>query len=47
MPLVRVRRDGKVVGYRWGKGGKLYKKKEDALKQGRSHPKGTYKKKGK
>ena len=36
MPLVRVRKNGKIVGSQWGKSGKVYKTKKDALRQGRA-----------
>lgn len=36
MPVHAVYKDGKLIGYRWGSTGKLYKKKEDAEKQGRA-----------
>lgn len=36
MPIQKVMKNGKVVGYKWGEKGKVYKKKEDAEKQGRA-----------
>ena len=36
MPVHVVYQDGKLIGYRWGSTGKIYKKKEDAEKQGRA-----------
>jgi hypothetical protein len=39
MPVHKVRRKGRAVGYRWGKAGKLYKgkgAKQKALKQARA-----------
>lgn len=39
MPVEVVRKDGKIVGYRWGKHGKLYTGKgarSKAAKQGRA-----------
>ena len=34
MPVQKVIKNGKVIGYKWGEKGKVYKKKEDAEKQG-------------
>jgi hypothetical protein len=34
MPTRPVRRKGKIVGYKWGKHGKIYKTKKQANKQG-------------
>ena len=34
MPVQKVIKNGKVVGYKWGEKGKVYKKKEDVEKQG-------------
>lgn len=36
MPVQKVIKDGKVIGYRWGNKGKVYRKREDAEKQGRA-----------
>lgn len=36
MPVHAVYQSGKLIGWRWGKTGKLYKKKEDAEKQERA-----------
>lgn len=37
MPVVAVRSaGGKIIGYRWGKSGKLYKTKAEAEEQGRA-----------
>lgn len=36
MPVHRVTKDGKTVGYRWGTSGKLYPTKEQAAQQGRA-----------
>lgn len=36
MPVHEVKKDGKVVGYQYGKSGKVYKSKADAEKQGRA-----------
>jgi hypothetical protein len=39
MPVEAVRLKGKIIGYRWGKSGKLYKgkgAKDKAAKQGRA-----------
>lgn len=37
MPVHEVRnKNNKIVGYRWGQSGKLYRKKEDAERQGRA-----------
>lgn len=37
MPVVAVRTSGgKILGYRWGKSGKIYKTKAEAEAQGRA-----------
>jgi len=36
MPVHRVYKDGKLVGYQWGSSGKVYKKRSDAEKQARA-----------
>jgi len=37
MPVHEVRnKSGKIIGYRYGQTGKLYKKREDAEKQARA-----------
>lgn len=36
MPVEKVYKDGKMIGYRWGKRGKIYKRKKDAERQGRA-----------
>ena len=37
MPVVAVRSaGGKIIGYRWGSKGKIYKTPEEAEKQGRA-----------
>ena len=37
MPVVAVRSaGGKIIGYRWGKSGKLYKTKAEAEEQGKA-----------
>lgn len=36
MPVHAVYQDGKLIGYRWGSTGKIYKRKEDAERQGRA-----------
>ena len=37
MPVKEVRNSsGKTIGYRWGSSGKIYRKREDAEKQGRA-----------
>tara|TARA_Y100001938_G_C8021222_1_gene395425 strand:+ start:428 stop:577 length:150 start_codon:yes stop_codon:yes gene_type:complete len=36
MPVIAVRKDGKIVGYKYGKSGKVYRSKKDAEKQGRA-----------
>lgn len=36
MPVHPVRRNGRIVGYQWGKSGKVYKSKKQAQKQGRA-----------
>lgn len=37
MPVHEVRnKSGKIIGYRYGRSGKLYRKKEDADKQARA-----------
>lgn len=42
MPVRKVK-----GGYRWGKSGKIYKRKKDAERQGRAIHAAGYKKKGK
>lgn len=36
MPVHRVYKEGKLVGYQWGSSGKVYKKRSDAEKQARA-----------
>lgn len=36
MPTKPVRRKGKIIGYRWGKHGKVFKSKKKAIKQGQA-----------
>jgi len=37
MPVKEVKNNsGKTIGYRWGNSGKIYRKREDAEKQGRA-----------
>lgn len=36
MPVHAVYQDGKLIGWKWEKTGKLYKRKEDAEKQERA-----------
>ena len=36
MPVNPVYKNGKLVGYKWGEKGKVYKNKNDAEKQGRA-----------
>lgn len=37
MPVKEVRNSsGKIMGYRWGTSGKIYRKREDAEKQARA-----------
>ena len=37
MPVIAVRSaGGKIIGYRWGKSGKLYKTKAEAEEQGKA-----------
>ena len=36
MPVKEVRKNGKIVGYKWGEKGKVYKNKKDAERQGRA-----------
>ena len=37
MPVKEVRnQSGKIIGYRWGTSGKLYRKREDAERQARA-----------
>ena len=36
MPVQAVYKNGKIVGYKWGEKGKVYKSKKDAEKQGRA-----------
>jgi len=45
MPVHRVTKNGKTVGYRWGQSGKLYRTKEEAARQGRAIYASGYKKK--
>lgn len=33
MPIHRVMKNGKIVGYQWGSSGKVYRTKKDAIKQ--------------
>lgn len=48
MPVHEVRNSsGNVIGYQWGKSGKIYRKKEDAEKQARAIYASGYKEKGK
>jgi len=45
MPVKEVRNSsGKVIGYRWGESGKVYRKREDAEKQARAIYASGYKK---
>ena len=45
MPVHKVTKNGKTVGYKWGKSGKVYRRKEDALRQARAIYASGYKKK--
>jgi hypothetical protein len=46
MPVHEVRNNsGKIIGYKWGQSGKLYRKKEDAMKQARAIYASGYKEK--
>lgn len=36
MPVHAVYKDEELIGWRWGTTGKIYKKKEDAEKQGKA-----------
>lgn len=36
MPVHAVYQDGKLIGWKWGRTGKLYKRKEDAERQERA-----------
>jgi hypothetical protein len=37
MPVHEVRnKSGKIIGYKWGRSGKTYRKREDAEKQARA-----------
>lgn len=37
MPVKEVRNNsGKIIGYRWGTSGKVYRKREDAEKQAKA-----------
>ena len=36
MPVHKVTKQGKTVGYQWGKSGKVYPTKKQALKQARA-----------
>lgn len=48
MPVKEVRNSsGKVMGYRWGNTGKIYRKREDAEKQGKAIYASGYKEKNK
>lgn len=47
MPVKKVIKDGKVVGYKWGEKGKVYKSKADAERQGRAIKASQSKGKGK
>ena len=44
MPINTIRRRGKIVGYRWGTMGELYKNKSKAVKQARAAYASGYKK---
>ena len=47
MPVKEVRNNsGKVIGYQWGNRGKVYRKREDAEKQGRAAYASGYKSNG-
>lgn len=45
MPVHKVTKNGETVGYRWGRTGKIYRTKEEALKQARAIYAAGYKKK--
>ena len=46
MPVHEVRnKENKIIGYKWGTTGKLYRKKEDAMKQARAIYASGYKEK--
>ena len=45
MPVHPVKRDGKTVGYQWGKSGTVYRTKKEAAKQARAIYAQGYKKK--
>ena len=48
MPVKEVRNNsGRVIGYRWGNTGKVYRKREDAEKQARAIYASGYKEKNK
>ena len=48
MPVKEVRNtSGKIMGYRWGTTGKVYRKREDAEKQARAIYASGYKEKKK
>ena len=48
MPVKEVKNSsGKVMGYRWGNSGKIYRKREDAEKQARAIYASGYKEKNK
>jgi hypothetical protein len=48
MPVKEVRnKSGKVMGYRYGTSGKIYRKREDAEKQGRAIYASGYREKNK
>lgn len=47
MPVHQVVKNGKVVGWQWGNHGKVYKTKEEALRQARAAYAAGYKGKGK
>lgn len=47
MPVKEVRNNsGKIIGYQWGNRGKVYRKREDAEKQGRAAYASGYKSNG-
>lgn len=45
MPVHKVTKNGKTVGYKWGRSGKTYPTKEQALAQARAIYASGYKKK--
>ena len=46
MPVHEVRNSsGKIIGYKWGRSGKLYRKREDAERQARAIYSSGYNKK--